>query len=188
MSAGYMTWTRRHLARTGRKPALWDMEARCEPTLVRRQHAFHPARVTPGGKEVLRRLRTRRDPKHAEAVTWYRAEQARICAKVFVARFAAGFEKVFMGMPSDWDVGFGALLPNPYVGLCDRTGKPWPAFGALTTLAAAIDGFARAEKLPAPREVELVRFTFADGRPPVWVAWLSRHWPRLSTPTELPAP
>ncbi len=173
MSAGYMAWTKRELAKTGKRRALWDMEARCEPSLVRHEHAFHPDRVVPDGKHVLHRLRTPRDPRHAEAVAWYRDEQARILVRVFVARFAAGFEKVFMGMPGDWDVGWGHLLPNPYVGLCDKRGQPWPAFYAFKALTPEIDGFDRVEKIRSPRNVALYRFTFAGSRPPVWIAWLT---------------
>ncbi len=179
MSEGYLRWTKRELARSGRKLPLWDMEARCEPTLIRRPASFHPELAVPGGKKILARLKNKSDPRHEETVAWYRAEQARILVKVFVARFAAGYEKVFMGMPCDWDRGFAPLIvPNPYLGLLDRDGNPWPAFYAFQSLAARIDGFRTAERVDADGRVELFRFTFNDGRPVVWVAWLAEQEPR----------
>ena len=67
---------------------------------------------------VLRILKLLRRPRHREhdrVVAWYRAEQARTLAKTFVTRFAAGFEKVFLGMPYDWDRSLAALAgPNPF--------------------------------------------------------------------------
>jgi len=178
MSAGYFAWTNRELAKVrlpGESPALWDAEARCEPRLVRRkQMSFHPNLVVPDGAKILRMVKRKTDPRHDEAVAWYRAEQARICVKVFVTRFAAGAEKVFMGMPSDWDGTPAALMaPNPYIGLLDRKCQPWPAFYAMKLLVTKLDGFARAERMPAEKGMELYRFTFADGRPAVRVAWLA---------------
>jgi len=180
MSAGYFAWTKRELAKArlaGDPPELWDAEARCEPKLVRRkQMSFHPDLFVPDGSKILRTLKRKTDPRHDEAVAWYRAEQSRICAKVFVTRFAAGAEKVFMGMPSDWDGTPAALMaPNPYIGLLDRKCQPWPAFYAMKFLVARLDGFASAERWPAEKGVELYRFTFADGRPVVWVAWLAEE-------------
>lgn len=177
MSAGYFTWTKRELARvklSGKPPELWDAEARCEPRMVRRkQMSFHPDRVVPDGPKILRMIKRPKDPRHDEAVNWYRAEQARICAKVFVTRFAAGAEKVFMGMPSDWDGTPAAwMTPNPYIGLLNRNCEPWPAFHAMKLLVAKLDGFASARRVPAEEGVELYRFTFTR-RPAVWVAWLA---------------
>lgn len=179
MSAGYLTWTRRQLAKTGRTPPLWDMEARCEPTLIHQATCFHPELAVPDGRKVLARLKKKTDPRHGQAVAWYRAEQARVLVKVFVARFAAGYQKVFMGMPSDWDMGLAPLIvPNPYLGLLDREGNPWPAFYAMKFLASQIDGFQSAEPVGGVDRVELFRFTFDDGRPDVWVAWLAEEEPR----------
>jgi len=182
MSAGYFTWTKRELAKarlTRPAPELWDAEARCEPPLIAHKMSFHPDLVVPGGRQILRTLKNTRHPRHDEAVRWYRAEQARICVKVFVTRFAAGAQKVFMGMPSDWDGTPAAwIVPNPYLGLLSRTGEPWPAFHAMKQLAEKIDGFARAEHVPAEDGVELYRFDFNDRRPDVWVAWLADARPR----------
>jgi hypothetical protein len=169
-----MRWVRKELAKHGLTTTIWDMEARCEPRLVVNPViAFHPELVVPGGRRILRAMKQKSNPLHERAVAWYRAEQARILVKVFVTRFAAGFEKVFMGMASDWDRTLGALsTPNPFIGLLDGEGKPWPAFYALRLLVEKLDGFAHAEQVPAPEGVELYRFTFAPPRPPVWVAWL----------------
>lgn len=175
MSAGYMAWVRRELARHGRTTVVWDMEARSEPMLVApADYTFHPELATPGGKRILADLQGRARPGHAAAVAWYRAEQSRILVQVFVTRFASGFERVFMGMPRDWDGSPAALsTANPFLGLLDSKGAPWPAFHALTQLVELVDGFARAERLPSEDRVELYRFTFDDGRRPVWVAWLA---------------
>jgi hypothetical protein len=156
------------------------MEARCEPRLVADPNfAFHPDLQVPRGEELLVAIRRRVHPRHDEALTWYRAEQASILAKVLVTRFAAGFEKVFMGMAYDWDWSVGALSTrNPFLGLLDRRGRPWPAFHALRILVEKLDGFERAERIAAPEGIELYRFTFVGDRHPVWVAWLSEAEPR----------
>ncbi|HID05674.1 MAG TPA: hypothetical protein EYP10_00850, partial [Armatimonadetes bacterium] len=173
-SFGYMQWVKRELKKHGLSVAIWDMEARCEPRLVFNPLVhFHRELVIPNGAKVLRLLRAKRHLLHRRAVAWYRAEQARILVKVFVTRFAAGFEKVFMGMASDWTGTLGEFsTANPFIGLLDTQGKPWPAFYALQLLVDKIDGFARAEKMHSPQDVELYRFTFDDGRPEAWVGWL----------------
>jgi len=181
-SAGYMAWVQQELARSGLTTTIWDMEARSEPRLTYNQYVqFHPELTIPDGEEILCALKNNRtnDTNCAEGYThdvaeeWYRAEQSRVLVKVFVTRFAAGFEKVFMGMPNDWDKTLAAfVVDNPFMGLTDSDGDPWPAFYAFKLLVEKVDGFAQAEKMPAPPGVELYRFTFDDGRSPVWVAWL----------------
>jgi len=167
----------KELAKGGLTTAIWDMEARSEPRLTYNPLVqFHPELTVPDGEEILCALKGRRGCAydHDEAVAWYRAEQARVLVKVFVTRFAAGFEKVFMGMPNDWDRSLAALtVQNPFIGLTDHAGNPWPAFYALKLLVEKLDGFVWAEKVATESEdVALYRFTFADGRAPVWVAWL----------------
>lgn len=186
-SAGYMAWVRSTLARfaPGRSPTIWDMEARCEPYLAWEPNTrFHPDLLAvPDAKSWFQALDRESDPRHREAVRWYRAEQARLAVKVFVTRFSAGFERVFLGMPDDWDDKLLARLAtaNPYLGLADTDGVPWPAWHATRLAVEKLDGFATAERIPAPPDpaapgdaatVEIHRFTFADGRAPVWVAWV----------------
>jgi len=180
-SEGYMAWVRQTLEASGFDPdsiTIWDMEARSEPRLTYNEYVqFHPELTIPDGEQVLCALK---NPdgcgigySHEAAEAWYRAEQSRVLVKVFVTRFAAGFEKVFMGMPNDWDQSLAALtVQNPFMGLTSADGEPWPAFYALKLLVQKLDGFAQAEKMPAESGVELYRFTFDDGRSPVWVAWL----------------
>lgn len=92
--------------------------------------------------------------------------------------FAAGFEKVFLGMPYDWDRSIAVLAgPNPFIGLENRDGKPWPAPSALSVLVQRLDGFVKAEKRPAPPQVELYRFSFKPPRSRGWVAWLREDRP-----------
>ncbi|MDQ7823444.1 MAG: hypothetical protein RDV48_11660 [Candidatus Eremiobacteraeota bacterium] len=187
-SAGYMSWVRKEMAKTGLKRAIWDMEARCEPQIAPIESGvFHPSLSVPGGKEILEAVKKKNNPGHAKAQEWYRAEQARLLARVFVTRFAAGFEKVFMGMPHDWDGTPAALtVRNPYMGLMDREGKPWAAFYALKLLAEKLDGFKTAEKLPGEGGADLYRFTFPGSSRVVYAAWLREEKVRpLSDP--LPA-
>lgn len=172
-SAGYMAWVRKELAKTGGKPVIWDMEARCEPLA-----AFNPIvdffqeTFVPEGAKLLRALKSETDAGHADAVAWYRAEQCRVLTKVFVTRFAAGFEKVFMGYPSDLDGTIGALFtPNPYLGILDSKGRPWPALKTMALLVDKLDGFTKAQQVEAEAGVDLYRFDFAVKKP-VWVAWL----------------
>jgi len=187
-SAGYFVWVKRELAKAGfSDKELWDAEARCEPPLIyRKQLQFHPDRFVPDGRTVLKMLKQKQHPRHDEVVRWYRAEQARICAKVFVTRFAAGAQKVFMGMPGDWDVPPAAwVVPNPYIGLMSSSCEPWPAYYAMKLLVEKLDGFDTVEQVAAAPDVELYRFGFSGGRT-VWVAWLSEKKVRgLSDP--LPA-
>lgn len=174
MSEGYMRWVLKELQKAGKKAVVWDMESRCEPLLIpNRLVVFHPELAVPGGRQILNALRFKRNKLHEQALKWYRAEQARILAKVFVTRFSAGFRKVFMGMVSDWNQTWGAFsTPNPYLGLLDADGRPWPAFYTFKLLVEKLDGFTTAEKVLSDETVEFHKFTFKDGRSPVWVAWL----------------
>jgi len=173
MSAGYFNWVRRELAKTGCKRTIWDMEARCEPNLTYSPITrFHKSLQIPKGNEILQALKRKGSPLHGRAELWYRAEQARIAVKVFVTRFAAGFDKVFMGMPNDWNRMTARFsTDNPYIGLTDSEGHPWPAFYAVKLLIRKIDGFSSAERVSSERNVELYRFTFSHRSRPVWVAW-----------------
>ena len=176
-SAGYMAWVQKELAKSGLSTTIWDMEARSEPRLTFNKLVhFHRELVIPDGDQILCALKNRPNCayNYNEAVAWYRAEQSRVLVKVSVTRFAAGFEKVFMGMPNDWDQSLAALATaNPFIGLTDSEGNPWPAFYALKLLVEKLDGFAQAEKVASEQGVELYRFSFSDGRTTVWVAWLA---------------
>lgn len=177
---GYQKWVRRKLEEAGNPARVWDMESRCEVLLtpIDTTH-MHMDLGIPQGKKIVKILKRKRHRKHKVAVKWYRAEQSRILAKVYVTRFAAGVEKVFVGMPIDWDKGIGKLgWPNPYVGLLNDAGEPWPVYHALGFLVKELDGFTRAEPVPAPKGVSLYRFRFAAPRKPVWVAWLEDPKPR----------
>ncbi len=174
VSQGYMSWAQQGLARAGAAPAVWDMEARSEPALKHAPHTFfHPELLVPDGEALMGLLKKPRHADHGRAVAWYRAEQARILARVFTTRFSAGFDKVFLGMPYDWDKSVSALAtPNPFIGLCDRDGKPWPALAAFAAMVRALDGFEAARVVQASGGVALHRFDFEGGRPSAWVAWL----------------
>jgi|GEM_PF-991998 len=174
MSAGYFNWVRKELSKTGKKRAIWDMEARSEPYLTYSPiTCFHRSLQVPKGPEILKALKNKSSPLHDRAEKWYRAEQARTAVKVFVTRFASGFEKVFMGMPNDWDRMMARFTtPNPYMGLTDSEGRLWPVFHAIRLLIRKIDGFSTAERVPSEKNLQLYRFTFAGKSRPVWVAWL----------------
>jgi len=174
VSAGYFNWVRKELSKTGKKRVIWDMEARSEPYLVYSPiTCFHRSLQVPKGPEILKALKNKSSPLHDRAEKWYRAEQARTAVKVFVTRFASGFEKVFMGMPNDWDRMMARFTtPNPFLGLTDSEGRPWPAYHAIRLLIRKIDGFSTAEKVQAGENLQLYRFTFSGKPRPVWVAWL----------------
>jgi len=178
-SAGYMQWVRRELNKASAAVPIWDMEARSEPlVVVDPLITFHPHLQVPGGDRIVKLLRKPRHRDHDRAQAWYRAEQARLLAKTFVTRFAAGFEKVFLGMPYDWDRSVAELATkNPFIGLTDREGTPWPALHAFSLLVKRLDGFVKADKQPAPPKVELYRFSFAPPRSEVWAAWLREDEP-----------
>jgi hypothetical protein len=180
-SAGYMNWVRKELQKSDDpSTAIWDMESRCEPQIhPNPMMFFHPQTALKGGPECLQIMKRPTNPKNQDAIAWYRAEQSRLLAQTFVTRFAAGFEKVFMGMPDDWDKTAGAMAtPNPFIGMADGQGNPWPAFFCLKLLVERLDGFTVATKQVGAKGVELYRFDFGDGRKPVWVAWLAEKEPR----------
>lgn len=183
-SSGYMSWVRREMEKTKLVKAIWDMEARCEPQIAIIESAsFHPGLAVPGGKAILEAIRKKQSPDHKKAVEWYRAEQSRVLAKVFIERFAAGFEKVFMGMPHDWNGTPAALtVSNPYMGLLDRNGNPWAAFYGLKLLAHELNGFETAERLPFQKDVELYRFSFPGRARTVYALWL--HEDRVRSMTD----
>ncbi|THB68886.1 MAG: hypothetical protein D6E12_05680, partial [Desulfovibrio sp.] len=177
---GFFNWVRREMEAAGNTAVVWDLESRTEPllTAVQTTHAY-PELEIPRAADILFQMKGPRRMRHAQAVEWYRAEQARLLIKVFVARFAGGAEKVFVGMPMDWDQGLEALAwPNPFMGLLSSDGSPWPAVHAMTFLVAELDGFSSAEQVPTEGDIRLYRFTFSDGRSSLWVAWLHEFEPR----------
>lgn len=180
-SQGYYTYVRRILDQAGNQHIpIWDMESRNEPLLtpIRDTHIYMELGI-PKGKHIVNVLKNPMNPQHQKTKRWYRAEQARITAKVFVAKFAAGNEKVFMGMPMDWDKGIGKFSwPNPFMGFVDSNATPWPAYYTLKLLVNELDGFSSSRTMAAPSGVALYKFDFGDGRSPVWVAWVEDIRPR----------
>jgi hypothetical protein len=180
-SEGYYNYVRSILDNAGNTHVpIWDMETRNEPLLITapETHIYEELEI-PNSKHLLNMLKMPNNPQHTKVQSWYRAEQSRLTAKVFVTKFAAGNEKVFMGMPMDWDKGLGALSwPNPFMGFLSSDTKPWPAYYTLKILVNTIDGFSSASKLQGPNGVALYRFDFNDGRKSVWIAWLEDKKPR----------
>lgn len=179
-SEGYYNYVRDILESAGNDHiSIWDMEARNEPLLTPLKDTHtHMELGIPNGQQLVNILKNPGHRKHHSTMDWYRAEQSRITAKVFVTKFAAGNEKVFMGMPMDWDKGIGALSwPNPFMGFLDTDAKPWPAYFTLKYLIRELDGYTRARKLNAPAGACLYKFEF-NSKSPVWVAWLEDENPR----------
>lgn len=177
---GFFRWLKRVMTEAGNKAQVWDLESRTEPILkaVPTTHAHLDAEI-PGGPKILKMLRRKLHPRHKEATRWYRAEQARLLAKVYATRFAGGAQKVFVGMPMDWDQGLERhAWNNPYMGLLSSDAQPWPAMYALKFLVSELDGFKAAKRIKAPGDMRLYLFTFDSGRKPVWMAWLHESRPR----------
>lgn len=176
---GFYRWLERKMKGVGNTAGIWDMESRIEPILkaVETTHA-HMELEIPRGQAVLNAMKGEKAPFHKKATAWYRAEQARLLCKVYVTRFAAGAQKVFVGMPMDWDKGLEQFAwPNPYMGLMSSDGGVWPATHALQMLVREIDGFASAERIETGGDVWLYKFSFAEGREPVWIVWLHEDRP-----------
>ncbi len=174
---GFYRWLDRTMTAAENAAEVWDLESRTEPilTAVETTHAYLDLEV-PKGQMVLHLMRSKRSPRHREAVAWYRREQACLLTKVYATRFAAGAEKVFVGMPMDWDKGLEALAwPNPYMGLMSQRSEPWPAAHALAFLVDQLDGFKTATRIDGPDDVHLYRFEFGATRPPVWIVWLDEE-------------
>ena len=172
-SQGYMTWMKKELAKNNLRTTIWDLEARCEPQIAFPAHSnFQKETQIKKGQRILTALKWSWHPLHEKAKLWYREEQARLVAKVFVTRFAAGFEKVFMGMPDDWDTTTAKwIFPNPYLGFMTGKGEKWPAFYTLALLIDKLEGFTSVRKVSAPKNISLYRFSFPAPGKPVWVIW-----------------
>jgi hypothetical protein len=93
-------------------------------------------------------------------------------------------EKVFMGMPMDWDNSLGALSwPNPFMGFISSQMEPWEAYYTLKYLIAKLDGFSSAKKQFSPEGTSLYKFTFSGKDKIIWVAWLDDERTRgVNTP------
>jgi hypothetical protein len=176
---GYFNYVRNLQKKYDNELPVWDMEARNEPLLtpIETTH-FHMDLGIPQGKHILNLLKWRNNKDHKKAVKWYREEQARITAKVFISKFAAGYEKVFMGMPMDWDKGISALTwPNPFMGFLDSNSKKWPAYFTLKFLIEELDTFTFAQKIESEEGVSLYKFVLKDEKV-IHVAWLEDKKPR----------
>jgi hypothetical protein len=174
-SEGYFRYVRQILDNAGnRHVKIWDMETRNEPLLTPLKNThIHMELGIPNGKQLINILKNKHHKKHNKVASWYRAEQSRITAKVFVTKFAAGNEKVFMGMPMDWDKGIGSLSwPNPFMGFFNNNARPWPAYYTLKILVETLDRFSKAEKIAVQPDIVLYRFDFPDQLKPVWVTWI----------------
>jgi hypothetical protein len=185
-SEGYYNYVRNILDNAGNNHIpIWDMEARNEPLLTPliNTHIYMDLGV-PNGNKLVSILKNKFHNNHKKVSEWYRAEQARLTAKVFVTKFAAGNEKVFMGMPMDWDNSLGALSwPNPFMGFISSQMEPWEAYYTLKYLIAKLDGFSSAKKQFSPEGTSLYKFTFSGKDKIIWVAWLDDERTRgVNTP------
>lgn len=176
---GYYAYVKRIQEQSNNGLPIWDMEARNEPLLtpIETTH-MHMELGVPQGRHILNLLKWVNHRDHEKAVNWYRKEQARLTAKVFVSKFAAGYQKVFMGMPMDWDKGVSALTwPNPYMGFLDSRSRKWPAYFTLQFLIRELDGFTTATRVPSEKGIRLFKFTFPK-KQEIWVAWAEDESPR----------
>lgn len=172
-SEGYYKYIKRIQKKHNNEIPIWDMESRNEPLLtpIETTH-LHMELGIPRGQHILNLLKWKNNREHHKAVKWYRQEQARITAKVFVTRFATGFEKVFMGMPMDWDKGIGAISwPNPFMGFVDSETQKWSAYYTLKFLIRKLDGYVKAEKIGLEQDLSLYKFSFANQKD-CYVVWI----------------
>lgn len=129
-------------------------------------------------EETLRALADARHAAHANAMAWFRAEQARGLVKKVVLAMAEGLAGINIGNLEDW--GIFALAPtiagtSAFHGLIDTAGvprravEPRPAWHALALVNQKLSGFAQVQAVDAGRGVYCYRF--AVGPSTVHVAW-----------------
>ncbi len=152
---------------------------------------------------TLKALAQPRHPRHAEALAWLRAEQARGLVKKVVLAMAEGLAGINIGNLKDEPL-FG-VVPTitgtvAFQGLMDTTGvpakpgAPRPAYHALALLVQKLADFSKVEPLELGRGIHAYRFTVLHR--PVYVLWYDdgrRYLPGDTEPTvqvglRLPAP
>lgn len=127
----------------------------------------------------LQAMRNPGHPRHAEALRWFRAEQAAFVAKKLLCCIGEGLAGANMGNLEDWPL-FG-ILPTisgtgGFCGLADieglgpapkglpkaaaprRPGKPRPAFWTLTLLIEKLQPYRAATRLPVGPGLYAYRF------------------------------
>ncbi len=152
-------------------------------------------RQKPAIEATLTALARPRHPRHAEAVAWLRAEQARGLVKKVVLAMAEGLAGIHIGNMKD--EGLFSVVPTitgtaAFQGLVDTTGPPArpgaprPAYHALALLVRTLSDFSNVEPLELSAGVRAYRFTVR--RRPVYVLWYDdghRYLPGDTEPTAL---
>lgn len=127
---------------------------------------------------TLKALANPRHPRHAVALAWLRAEQARGLVKKTVLAMAEGLAGIHIGNLKDegmfalvpgitGTVGFQGLIET--TGIPPKPGKPRPAYHALTLIVRKLLGFTEVKSLALGKGVHAYRFS-VRGRP-VYVLW-----------------
>jgi hypothetical protein len=117
-------------------------------------------------------------PRHAEAIAWLRAEQARGLVKKTVLAMAEGLAGINLGNTTDWGlfgiapritgtVGFQGLVEAK--GIPPKPGEPRPAYHALRLLVEKLGDFSEVKPLDLGRGVYVYKFTVQEH--PVYVLW-----------------
>ncbi len=147
----------------------------------------------PAIEDTLKALANPRHPRHATALAWLRAEQARGLVKKVVLAMAEGLAGINIGNTADW--GLFSVLPQitgtaAFQGLIDTTGfppkpgQPRPAYHALALVAKKLLGFSAVKPLDIGEGVYAYQFTVR--RQPVYVLWYDdgrRYLPDDPEPT-----
>lgn len=132
----------------------------------------------PAIEATLKALAQPRDPRHAEAIAWLRAEQAKGLVKKVVLAMAEGLAGINIGNMKD--EGLFAVVPAitgtaAFQGLIDTTGIPAkpatsrPAYHALCLVVQKLGDFSDVKPLDMGRGVYAYKFIVRDR--PVYVLW-----------------
>jgi len=180
---------RAEMARYGYQKPIWvgDANASINP-MVWWGRANYPyvASQIPKILDWIGALKDARNPRHGEAVAWFRREQAAFTTKKVVCAWGEGLAGINVGNLEDWEqLGIIARITGaaPYCGMIDRSfprrvtdarvpGKPRPVFYCLAFLQRILGGATRGEPLTLGPRIVAYRFHLPAPRPhTVVVVW-----------------
>ncbi len=178
---GMARFLRQTMRERGYQKPIWVGDVNCTASPMMFWHQPVPPYTTAqqdGIEKTLRALRNARDPAHAEAMAWFRAEQSRGLVKKVILAMAEGLDGINVGNLEDWapltwvptiasTAGFQGMVDT--VGWPRRPGSPRPAWHALSLVVKKLGAFSRVEPLTLAPGVWAYRFVVE--RRPVWVVW-----------------
>ncbi|MGC8668792.1 MAG: hypothetical protein ACP5VE_11830 [Chthonomonadales bacterium] len=180
---------RAEMRRYGYQKPIWvgDANASINPMVWwgKANYPYVPSQV-PKILEWIGALKDARNPRHSEAVAWFRKEQAAFTTKKVVCAWGEGLAGINIGNLEDWEqLGLVPRITGtaPYCGMMDRPfprrvtddrvpGKPRPVYYSLALLQRTLGGATKSEVVDLGEHVVAYRFHVTSSRPhSVVVVW-----------------